>query len=428
MTDQYELPFKRGRVLASITIAAVLVLAPQAAKALGKITTVTVNPNSAPVGQSVGISIKGVGFCESLQVLYGDGQKTVHSINFLGGKSLDLTHTYAAPGTKNILAQGTKACVGGASAQVQINAKPGGNNRDNNADPSKNEGRFVPMAGDDRRGRSPADKKAQRGATETKFSVEKKNNDLMKFLRPKIQAISSQPGPHVRPGADLHITGIAFGDQKGSVYIHGTFNNSPRKVSTIKSWTDTKIVAQVPPNWGGAIGGVCGWTIEVEVRSAKNVASHKAGMVWAAQHRELSWKDPAVTVTQCGYDGNIDMCNGNRQLQGCFITTFSHDGKADPKLTLHGLHFNCAATTEDDTGTDKYAINLPPGWKFDKLTVKKKKTSGPGDADNKITGPSPAFPVGKTTWNPSFAWGVTSDDWVAYEYRVRAKAPETCPW
>ena len=95
------------------------------------------------------------------------------------------------------------------------------------------------------------------------------------------------------------------------------------------------------------------------------------------------------------------MCNGKREWQGCFITTFSHDGKANPKLTIDGLHFNCATASEDDAGTDK---------------------------DNKITGPSPAFPVGKTNWNPSFGWNVTPDDWIRYEYLVKAKAPETCPW
>lgn len=397
-----------GGAAVKLAIAALLAFVPGLAQ--GSITGVSASPTSVNVGETVNISVTGQGFCPELLIQYGDGQQTSHHIVTLGsGSPLNVTHSYTTPGSKTIQAKGLFACTGQASAQVQVKAKRGAD-----PDPSKKNWSIQ------RDGNTIMKKKP--------FTLEKKGNQQIKFLRPKITKVLSLPGPHVRPGADLHITGIAFGGAKGSVYIHGTFNNSPRKLSTIKSWTNTKIVAEVPPNWGGAIGGVCGWTIEVEVRSAKNVASHKAGMVWAAQHRELSWKDSAVSVTQCGYDGNIDMCNGNRQLQGCFIQTFSHDGKADPGLTIDGLHFNCAATTEDDKGTDKYAITLPPGWQFDKLTVKNQKTSGPGDSNNYVTGPTPAFPVGKTTWNPSFAWRVTQDDWVAYEYRVRAKAPETCPW
>lgn len=398
--DRLGISGRRRLITAALSLGAWLLLAAGASQA-GTIKTVLVTPSSPKVKQVVTISVKGVGVCKKMKLSYGDGSpnKAFSEVDFANGKTLVETHHYDDPGPKTVKLWGTKKCSGSFKATVNVQ----------------------PNLTVQRGGQRPMGRKLG------KVSVEKTPKPLMQ-LKPKIQDISSIPGPRARPGADLHITGIAFGDQEGSVYIHGNFNNSPRKVSTIKSWSDTEVIAQVPVNWGGAFGGVCGWTIQVEVRSAKNVASYKAGMIWAEQHRNLSWKDSAVSATKCGYDGNIDMCNGKRELQGCFITTFSHDGKANPKLTIDGLHFNCAAAPEDDKGTDKYAIALPPGWVFETLLVKNKKTSDKGDKDNWITGPSPAFPVGKTNWNPSFGWNVTPDDWIRYEYLVKAKAPETCPW
>jgi len=415
-TPRADVFSRNSSSLTRLSIGAVLVLASGTAQAqpVG-ITSVSASPSSVQVDQSVTISVKGSGGCSSIQITYGDGKKTKHAKVDLSKGPLVDTHSYKLPGAMIVQAKGS--CPGEPTTQVQVAPKPSG------LQPSLRKDRPIrKIKSDIRVERADDVGKVRAKPTST---IEKQGTGVIKGLRPKIWDLSSEPGPRVRPGADLKISGIAFGDQEGSVYIHGTFNNSPRKVKVLKSWSDTEIVAQVPVHWGGAFGGVCGWTIEIEVRSAKNVASYPGGMVWAEQHRKLSWKDKGVVVTSCSFDGNIDMCNGKKDL-GC-STTFKHDGKANPELTIDGLHYNCPLTTNDG-GYDKYAITLPTGWVFDKLLIADKKTSGPGDSENFIKGPNPAFPAGKTTWKPVFNWGVTQDDWVHYKYLVRAKSPETCPW
>ena len=47
------------------------------------------------------------------------------------------------------------------------------------------------------------------------------------------------------------------------------------------------------------------------------------------------------------------------------------------------------------------------------------KSSG----DEKLWGPTPSFPTGKTVWNPYIGWFVTPNDEVKYRIKVIVEGP-----
>lgn len=84
------------------------------------ITSLSANPSTALVGQSVSFTVNGTGTCGSLTLAFGDSVSTFLSGTF----PLTATHAYSSAGTFTPTATGATSCTGSASAAVTATSPP----------------------------------------------------------------------------------------------------------------------------------------------------------------------------------------------------------------------------------------------------------------------------------------------------------------
>lgn len=409
------------RAVAQLAVGGALLLAPGAAQALGKITGLTVNPGTVQVGQSVSITVSGIGVCDGLEIAYGDGQKTTHAnVSFLAANTLNVTHKYTTAGSKNVQAQGTAACADSKSANVQVKGQlrppPSGGRG----------GKKNPMgANDPSNWEVPDELKKPWEAGDKSMKPGLVNDGVVQFLKPKITGYFAVPLGAATNGTKVFLKGQGFGTKKGKIRMF--LGGGPAIELAQLEWVSASNVRGVIPNSVVACGED---KVEFQVVTSVNKTSNKWKTGWKQGGKQktvqLAATDSVIKVIHCGKDGNWNACNQkNSQNHVKYSTTLDTSGTGcDLTKSICGWHKNQWGAVGNDKGTDKFQIKLKNGWKFASGDAKSWKSSN----DEKINGPSPQMPVGESEWAPSWSWEVTPADDINYEAIIKITGPKACPY
>lgn len=249
------------------------------------------------------------------------------------------------------------------------------------------------------------------------------NPGVLKKLKPKLkfkpskgmfkpEIISSLPVPigPLRPGSQLFLIGKKFGTQKGKILLKGNFPGGYIELANVTWVSDTKVNGYVPQSANGQPNQ----NVRPVVVTSYNFKSDPAQNRTFEGREEKVLTAADVAVQHCGNDGNCNVCNGVTICDDQFVAGCSGT------FAICGSHLNNWGTIGDDVGDDVYSIVLKNGWVLKSMQkVKWYKSSG----DEKLTGPSPAFPAGSSSWSPVIHWRVSPNDNVRYELKIVVEGP-----
>lgn len=232
---------------------------------------------------------------------------------------------------------------------------------------------------------------------------------LKGFIKPVVTAAWPDPFGALQAGTRLYLKGEKFGTQKGKIFLKGNFPGGQIELIDVK-WVSAKKVNGLIPQ---SANGQPNQTVHLVVQTSHNVLSDQWGNLGFKGREEKILTIDAVSVN-CGRDSNCNVCNSFNDC-GSEFTSAAGSG-----IAMHGFHRNNWGAVGDDVGDDIYTINLKNGWVFKSMSkVKWHRSSG----DEVLSGPSPSFPTGKSSWAAKIHWKVTPNDNVEYRIKIVVEGP-----
>jgi len=234
---------------------------------------------------------------------------------------------------------------------------------------------------------------------------------VFKAMAPRIDGVLDVPIGALRPGTKVYLKGSKFGKKKGQILIYGNFKgiNSPVALVNV-NWKNSKQIDGVVPQ---ILNGQPNQTVQLKVKTSYNMLSNPWNVNF--EGREEKVLPGSAVIANCSMDANINICNWFSDETGDFQRDVCLDDMA-----ICAFHKNSWGTIGDDKGNDKFTINLKNGWVFKKMEILVwKKTSG----DEVLSGPTPPFPVGQSSWTATIHWVASPNDYVWYKIKIIVEGP-----
>lgn len=389
------------RIARQLLAVSLLVAIFSSAAGAAGLANVVATPNPAAPNQDVTITTTKTGSQNcGWKVNYGDGSKS-DPMGFPNATK-SIVHPYASAGTYTILVKGANhgskpQCNGTATTEIVVKTGTGG-------------GGGVVQVEDVPKNLTQIGKKANIAVLCAKI-------DCGKLI--PLPVIEKRFG-FTRPDGVVGWIGKGFGTQAGSVSLrYQSWNGSYKTVNLeVLEWTPTMVGTRIP----ASLSGFKAHKASVRVKSAmgKESPSYSFDLSPAEAWVELERDD--MKVVHCGFDGNADRCNNVHQGNDATFGYFSYTSQG---AAIEGFHGNAWGTIGDDTGVDVYEISLANGWTISSASTWKKLSS----SNEKVNGPSPGTPAGKTYWKPSYSWTASSgNDTVQYATFIVISGPRGVPF
>lgn len=213
----------------------------------------------------------------------------------------------------------------------------------------------------------------------------------------------------LRPSTKLILKGEKFGNNKGKILIKGNFPGGQFELENVEWTSDKRVHGYVPQS----VNGQPNQSVEIVLVTSLNFKSKPEKNIAFEGREEKILTADAVGVN-CGTDGNDNICNGYSNCESTFVVGCSNE------YAICGWHQNNWGASGNDVGDDVYYINLQNGWVLKSMEkVVWEKSSG----DEVLSGPSPSFPAGQSSWNAVIHWKVTPNDSVRYNIKIIVEGP-----
>jgi len=221
------------------------------------------------------------------------------------------------------------------------------------------------------------------------------------MFNPEIESYFDIPMGPLRAGTKLFLKGKKFGTQKGKILLKGNFPGGQIELTNVTWGGDESangfipLSAEYQPDQ----------KVEIILVTSLNFKSEPVKDIVFEGGRVLKLLQMShVAVIHCGGEANHNECNPTSMSQH----------------TIYGHHVNHWGTIGNDTGYDTYKIVLKNGWKLKSMT---KDLWYKSSSDEVLTEPNPPFPVGASSWEPTFHWIVSPNDKVMYALKIIVEGP-----
>ena len=231
--------------------------------------------------------------------------------------------------------------------------------------------------------------------------------ELLESLQPKILGGLGL----VQPGNPFPIIvfGEKFGSQPGSIMLEGQFGAV--QLALLEWGADGKFASGYIP---ADICGVPDHTASIRIVSANNWWSKPWPVSFTAQREVLVFPQNETQVLACSDDSNCDLCNDDFDSDddGCFAG-------GNPNSSISGFHYNVWAAIGDDSGKDRYRVDLTGGsWVIQSWDFDVNVDAGEGWANLQHNNP-----YLEKTGNFDVDWMVTPNDSLSYASHVFVSGP-----
>lgn len=284
----------------------------------GQIQGLTV-PAQAKENEQLTITLNGIGFCDQVDLDYGDGQPHGVPSNFVFPYTF--LHTYRQRGTVTLKATGGGRCQGQATATLMIG-----------------EGDLIAIPGTPTRLDPPLSRLCQ--------IVDCTGSPPPPV--PSTPLITEVRGT-VTPGGRIVVIGSGFGTKPGKLYISGIFGGTVWRELEDLSWQDNLVEATVPE-----ITGVPDRSATLQlVRGDRYLMSNQMSVSFTAAREIMTLPMDAVQVVSCSNADWRNTCNVP-------IARYESFGP----LSIEGGHSGWFFGAR---GSDAYSVALKNGWVFDHM-------------------------------------------------------------